>query len=438
MKRQHHKHRNKKKKKGKSSAFAKTILTCCCCPIVIAASSSNQKPPPHRLYQCAHYPQHELFSSDYNICNHRKRVRIKHQQQQFSLNLILECRGGDSMDDMYSYTHNQRADVVSAAATAIQPSTTYNGIYDEGRHDFNSHNTHSALHNAASNNEVNVINTSSTVTNNNQLNGGSSQPNDITESDTSTNQSLQNQSIISPSNQQQQRQRLMVEFDTQAIGNSDRFGNSIRSRIRSRIGNDNDWDRIMRQQRRGAALSISLDLSPSSSSSSSSSGGNSGGGTIGKSDWDIVVLSVAVRCWMFMILAGDVVGPLVLGMSGMDIRQDIGMVGTSKREGDGLVVWSHLDWGGGWDWTCFTVALSVWGGPLRLQAVAVQAEKPKQLLQRVMHHPIKWVRELEEWKHLPDLKPKISRKDGARRRRGGNGSRALDLDPCYSLRLGYH
>jgi len=465
------------------------------------------------------------------------------------------------MDDMYSYTHNQRADVVSAAATAIQPSTTYNGIDDEGINDFNSYNTHSALHNtAASNNEVNVINTSSTVTNNNQLNVGClSQPNDdITESDTCTNQSLQSQPIISPSNQQlQQRQRLMVEFDTQAIGNSDRFGNSIRSRIRSRIGNDNDWDRIMRQQRRGAALSISLDLSPSSSSSSSSSGGGSSGGMVtttqsrtpsntinGNTTTNnnlstatihtilttytllkqsalllppllltrralnstrnaivdyfrgrifrqtftrmeraylryyefpaairavarlasqigiLLCLSVAVRCWMFMILAGDVVGPLVLGMSGMDIRQDIGMVGTSSSSGgvgglgssnefDGILsnVWNvglpcHQR-GRGMAWLCgliwigavvgtghaFTVALSVWGGPLRLQAVAVQAEKPKQLLQRVMHHPIKWVRELEEWKHLPDLKPKISRKDGARRRRGGNGSRALDLDP---------
>eukprot|EP00984_Skeletonema_dohrnii_P021752 scaffold10951_cov75-Skeletonema_dohrnii-CCMP3373.AAC.3 len=222
MKRQHQKHQNNNNK-GQSSVFAKTLLTCYC-PIVIAASSSNQKPP-HRLYQRA-YPQHESFSSDY-ICNHRKRVRIKQQQQQFSLNLILECRGGDSsMDDMYSYTHNQRADVLSAAATAIQPSTTYNGIDDEGINGFNSHNTHSALHTAASNNEVNVINTSSTVTNNSQLNGDSSQPNDdITESDTCTNQSLQSQPIISPSNQQlsQQRQRLMVEFDTQAIGNSDRF-----------------------------------------------------------------------------------------------------------------------------------------------------------------------------------------------------------------------
>jgi len=172
----------------------------------------------------------------------------------------------------------------------------------------------------------------------------------------------------------------------------------------------------------------------------------------------LLCLSVAVRCWMFMILAGDVVGPLVLGMSGMDIRQDIGMVGTSSDSGDGLGSSNEFDgilshvWnvglpchqrGRGMAWLCgliwigavvgtghaFTVALSVWGGPLRLQAVAVQAEKPKQLLQRVMHHPIKWVRELEEWKHLPDLKPKISRKDGARRRRGGNGSRALDLDP---------
>lgn len=71
--------------------------------------------------------------------------------------------------------------------------------------------------------------------------------------------------------------------------------------------------------------------------------------------------------------------------------------------------------------------LSVWGGPLRLQAAADQAEKPKQILWRAIHHPIKWVRELEEWKHLPDLQlPNGSRTNG--RQRGGR-SRVFDPDP---------
>ncbi|KAL7495676.1 hypothetical protein ACHAWT_003980 [Skeletonema menzelii] len=454
------------------------------------------------------------------------------------------------------YIQNQSANVISAAATAIHPSTTYNGIDDDDNEDrrqyFDSHNTPLSRHTTSNNKEENVINTSSTVINNNQqLNGDSSQQHDISDADSLLTQALQNQSIAPSSNQQQQqlqRHRLMVEFDTQALGNSDRFGNSIRSRIRSRIGNENDWDRIMRQQRRGAALSISLDLSPNSGTSGSLDDGmgsyistqstttpetttqlstatintilttysllkqsalllpplllsrralNSTRDAIvdyfrgrifrqtftrmeraylryyefpaairavarlGSQIGILLGLSVAVRCWMFMILAGDVVGPLVLGMSGVDIRQDIGMVGTSSgsigsgagldgTRFDGILgnVWNvglpcHQR-GRGMAWLCgliwigavvgtghaCTVALSVWGGPLRLQAAAVQAEKPKQLLLRAVHHPIKWFRELEEWKHLPD--PKISRKDGARRRRGGGGggaSRVLDLDP---------
>ena len=452
------------------------------------------------------------------------------------------------MDDLYSNTHNQRADVVSAAATAIHPSTTSSGSFsrdDDGcsGNNFNAHNSYSAPHAASS---QHVINTSSLT---NRLNRGSSQQDDTTV-DISTNRTLQNQPPIPPSNHQQQHQRLMVEFETQAIGNSDR--NSIRSRIRSRIGNENDWDRMMRQQRRGAALSISLDLSPNGSCGTDYGGDNSvyrsvvstqstqsantnpngnNANNLSTATIDTILtayallkqsaillppllltrralnstrnaivdyfrgrifrqtftrmeraylryyefpaairaaarlasqigillcLSVAVRCWMFMILAGDVVGPLVLGMSGMDIRQDIGMVGTSSSgvagagfgsEGMLSNVWNvglpcHQR-GRGMAWLCgliwigavvgtghaFTVALSVWGGPLRLQAIGDQAEKPKQIIWRVIHHPFKWVRELEEWKHLPDLKPKGSRRDGARRRRGG-GSRAFtDLDP---------
>jgi hypothetical protein len=46
------------------------------------------------------------------------------------------------------------------------------------------------------------------------------------------------------------------------------------------------------------------------------------------------------------------------------------------------------------------VALSVWGGPLRLQATAQHPESPKLFLRRVIHHPIQWIREMEEWKHF--------------------------------------
>jgi tryptophan-rich sensory protein len=527
--------------------FAKW-LTSCCYPLVIATSSIKYQQPHHRLYKCPHR-QHELFNTDYIIRNNRKRVRIK---QQLSVKHIFECRGGD-MDDMYSHPQT-RADVVSAAATADHM------IDHEGRINVNVHNSYSSPHTESSNNNaVNVIHTSSSTMSNNQLNGlqiiGSSQQDD-TSDDISTNQILQQTKPSSPPNQHeqqaQQRQRLMVEFDTQAMGNSDRFGNSIRSRIRSRIVNVNDWDRTMGQQRRGSVLSISLDLSPNNGSGTgdaiyqnvvstqtatttpSSNNNETNGNTNNLSTLTIhtilttytilkqsalllpplllsrralnstrnaivdyfrgrvfrqtftrmeraylryyefpaairavarlasqigilLCLSVAVRCWMFMILAGDVVGPSVLGM---DIRQNFGMVGTSSSGGgviglgssrsasEGIFsnVWNvglpcHQR-GRGMAWLCgliwigaavgtghaCTVALSVWGGPLRLQATAVQAEKPKQLILRAIHHPIKWVRELEEWKHLPDLQPRVSRKDGARRRRGG-GRRVLDLDP---------
>lgn len=564
MKRHHHHNKRRKCCRGaviKSAVLSKALLTTCGggSPLLVIAAASSSTIIHHRLNQCAVTPLPELSTSDdLSICRYRNNRRQRIKQQHDCLKHIFECRGGDAtMDDinnMYPQhtdsTLKQRTnDVISAAATAIQPFTTY--------HDLN--------------NEVNdVINTSSssTMSNNNQLQPNRQQENDISQADTFLNQALQSQSIAPPpppSNQQQhQQQRLMVEFDTQALnsGNSDsRFGNRIRSQIRSRIGNENDWDRVIRQSRRGAALSISLDLSPPNNSGGSGASGGSLDdygmsnnsyitnqsttkttqstnlskttlttllittytllrqstlllpplllsrrilnstrnaivdyfrGRIFRTTFTrmeraylryyefpaairavarlasqigiLLVLSVAVRCWMFMILAGDVVGPLVLGMSGVDIRQDIGMVGTSSS-GVGGVGSSGLDGGNQFDgilgnvwnvglpchqrgrgmaWLCgliwigavvgtghaCTVALSVWGGPLRLQAAAVQAERPKQLLLRAVHHPIKWFREMEEWKHLPD--PKITRKDGTRRRRGGGGgggSRAVDLDP---------
>ena len=44
--------------------------------------------------------------------------------------------------------------------------------------------------------------------------------------------------------------------------------------------------------------------------------------------------------------------------------------------------------------------ISVWGGPLRLQATAQHSESPKLFLRRIIHHPIQWIREMEEWKHF--------------------------------------
>jgi len=57
------------------------------------------------------------------------------------------------------------------------------------------------------------------------------------------------------------RPRLVIEFDTQAVGGVEK-GGSIRNKIRNRIVADNEWRRV---PNRDPALSISLDLSPPSS-----------------------------------------------------------------------------------------------------------------------------------------------------------------------------
>lgn len=61
--------------------------------------------------------------------------------------------------------------------------------------------------------------------------------------------------------------------------------------------------------------------------------------------------------------------------------------------------------------------LSVWGGPLRLQATAQHAESPKMFLRRIIHHPIIWLRELEEWKYYSSLDP-FHKADGNNKRDG--------------------
>jgi len=65
----------------------------------------------------------------------------------------------------------------------------------------------------------------------------------------------------------------------------------------------------------------------------------------------------------------------------------------------------------------FAVALSVWGGPLRLQAVAQHAERPKVLIRRIVHHPMVWLRELEEWKYVTGLTDVFRRRKSVKRSR---------------------
>ena len=73
--------------------------------------------------------------------------------------------------------------------------------------------------------------------------------------------------------------------------------------------------------------------------------------------------------------------------------------------------------------------LSVWGGPLRVQATAQPPEKAKHLLRRIIHHPIQWVRGLEEWSHFSSLgqsmRAVIGEKNVATERKG----RAFGPDP---------
>jgi len=44
--------------------------------------------------------------------------------------------------------------------------------------------------------------------------------------------------------------------------------------------------------------------------------------------------------------------------------------------------------------------LSVWGGPLRLQATQQQTDKERHLLKRIILHPVLWMKELDEWQHM--------------------------------------
>jgi len=331
------------------------------------------------------------------------------------------------------------------------------------------------------------------------------------------------------------RPRLVIEFDTQAVGGIDHGNSSIRKRIRSRIGTDNndEWNR--RLPNRGPALSISLDAF--SSSSMISQNANNEHGTTQhasttfnnnndsqtlllqnlllpttrttflllsqtfkllpplllsrralNSTYTAIVdyfrgrtfrttytkleraylryyefpavtramarlvsqigilwgLSWAVRWWMILVLVGNNNSvAMMMGVTGME---DVGTMSIGGRDGDGAIGpgWKvglpcHRR-GKGMAWLCgfiwigavvgighvLAMALSVWGGPLRLKATAQQhTENPKHVLRRIIHHPIIWIRELEEWKHMPSF----SRGNDNRRSGRGGELRSVIFNP---------
>ncbi|KAL7552102.1 hypothetical protein ACHAWF_015314 [Thalassiosira exigua] len=327
------------------------------------------------------------------------------------------------------------------------------------------------------------------------------------------------------------RPRLVVEFDTRALGGSGDQATGLRERIRNRIGSEDDW---LRPPHGGPALSISLDPFATESWSEEDVApayeapipalrhGTSDGNLLEdlgpparatsrllahslsllpplllsrrvlNATYDAVVdyvrgrifrttfnrleraylryyefpaatraaarlvsqigillgLSWAVRWWMILVLIDDRVGPLAMGVTGMT-SIDVGMVGTSVGSVAGL--WNvglpchgrgkGVAWLCGFVWIASVVgighacavSLSVWGGPLRLQAVAhQQAENPRHVLSRIAHHPIVWLRGLEEWRHFSSLGSLVRRQTlgkGDRRRKGASAAASFDPDP---------
>ncbi|KAL3800405.1 hypothetical protein ACHAW5_009083 [Stephanodiscus triporus] len=321
------------------------------------------------------------------------------------------------------------------------------------------------------------------------------------------------------------RPRLAIEFDTHAVNGVDK-GGSIRTKIRSRIGPDNEWKRV---PNRGPALSISLDLSPpslmathnldihenSSPSQNEHECASSDDQNLLESlripvetsiillyqtaallphlilsrralnyTWIAIVdyfrgrtfrttytkleraylryyefpavtracarlvsqigillgLSWAVRLWMFWVFSSDV-APIVFGATGIDIALVGARAGRKIAIGPGWKVGLPCHRRGkGMAWLCgffwigtvvgighvVGVALSVWGGPLRLQATAQHPESPKLFLRRIIHHPIQWIREMEEWKHFS---LNTFRQSNRNIRNRVAGERAFDPDP---------
>lgn len=142
-------------------------------------------------------------------------------------------------------------------------------------------------------------------------------------------------------------------------------------------------------------------------------------------------LSWAVRWLMIWIVLGDRDSLVnsVLGVAGMDIEAN--QLSESSPLGLAEITLPCQLRGKGMAWLCsmlwivtvvgtghaFAVALSVWGGPLRLQAVAQHAERPKVLIRRIVHHPMVWLRELEEWKYVTGLTDVFRRRKSVKRSR---------------------
>ena len=160
----------------------------------------------------------------------------------------------------------------------------------------------------------------------------------------------------------------------------------------------------------------------------------------------LIGLSWAVRWWMIWVLMGNSVGPMVMDViTGIDD----GMVGVAggRFPGPGWKVGLPCHQRGkGMAWLCgffwiasvvsighaFAMALSVWGGPLRLQAAAQQqAEKPKAILRRVVHHPISWIKGMEEWKYLSidNFAQRRDRRKGGKVRSSNSRERVFNPDP---------
>lgn len=66
---------------------------------------------------------------------------------------------------------------------------------------------------------------------------------------------------------------------------------------------------------------------------------------------------------------------------------------------------------------------------MRLQAAAQHAEKPKVLIRRIVHHPMVWLRELDEWKYLTGLSDVFRRRKGVKRTRKTGNNIAFNPDP---------
>ena len=147
-------------------------------------------------------------------------------------------------------------------------------------------------------------------------------------------------------------------------------------------------------------------------------------------------LNWCIRWWMIWVVysgSGSVDQQSILGVTGIRSSFDsIGMIGTTSPAGSGKsavidifpnVVNGLPSYLGSWlfdfIWIGSVVgighaaamALSVWGGPLRLQASQQQQSSSSAMnnrsrhnvLRRIIIHPIEWVKELEEWKYLSAL-----------------------------------